>query len=57
VSGLPGLVRLDLLPYNRAAGAKYEAAGMTFRPDYDENRPVNINTRIFEDLGLKVQVM
>ena len=29
--GLPGLIRVDLLPYNRAAGAKYQAAGMQFQ--------------------------
>jgi len=56
VAGLPGLVRVDLLPYNKAAGGKYRAAGMVFKPDYDESRPLNINTRIFEDLGVTVKV-
>jgi len=56
VKGLPGLVRVDLLPYNQAAGGKYRAAGMVFEPDYDESRPLNINTTIFEDLGVKVSV-
>ncbi len=56
VAGLPGLQRVDLLPYNKAAGAKYEAAGMEFKPDYDENRPLNINTGIFERAGIEVRV-
>jgi pyruvate formate lyase activating enzyme len=56
VRGLPGLVRVDLLPYNRAAGAKYAAAGMAFNPGYDETRPVNINPRIFQAAGLEVRV-
>jgi pyruvate formate lyase activating enzyme len=56
VAGLPGLQRVDLLPYNKAAGAKYEAAGMEFTPDYDENRPLNINTGIFERAGIEVRV-
>jgi hypothetical protein len=44
-----------MLPYNRAAGSKYQYAGMEFKPDYDEKRPVNINTKIFEQAGLKVK--
>jgi pyruvate formate lyase activating enzyme len=54
--GLSGLERVDLLPYNRAAGAKYEPAGKVFRPDYDESQPVNVNTRLFERRGVKVRV-
>lgn len=56
VAGLPGLVRVDLLPYNRAAGAKYAAAGLEFRPEYDETRPVNANRRPFEAAGVEVRV-
>ncbi len=49
VCGLPGLVRVDLLPYNKAAGSKYQYAGMEFKPDYDETRPLNINTMLFQN--------
>lgn len=56
VEKLPGLQRVDLLPYNRAAGAKYEAAGKQFMPDYDERQPVNTNIQPFERLGVKVKV-
>ncbi|HEY3342245.1 MAG TPA: radical SAM protein [Anaerolineae bacterium] len=54
--GLPGLLRVDLLPYNRAAGAKYQAAGMQFNPDYDDTRPLNLNTRAFEQAGVPVHI-
>lgn len=54
--GLSGLSHVDLLPYNRAAGSKYEYAGMEFKPDYDEERPLNINTLPFEEYGVKVCV-
>ncbi len=40
VRGMPGLVRVDLLPYNRAAGGKYESVGMPFNPGYDETAGV-----------------
>jgi len=56
VDGLPGLVRVDLLPYNKAAGGKYKAAGMQFKPDYDESRPLNVNASIFESLAIPVRV-
>jgi pyruvate formate lyase activating enzyme len=56
VGGLPGLLRVDLLAYNRAAGAKYPAAGMQFHPDYNEDQPVNIRTDIFSDAGIEVYV-
>ncbi len=56
VADLAGLVRVDLLPYNRAAGGKYRSAGMTFEPGYDETLAVNADTRPFEDAGLAVSV-
>ena len=56
VRGMPGLLWVGLLPYNQAAGSKYEYAGMEFKPDYDEARPLNINTMLFEKSGLKVCV-
>lgn len=56
VNSLPGLVRVDLLPYNRAAGSKYRSIGREFNPDYDEERPLNTNIHIFEQLGIEVRV-
>ncbi len=50
----PNLERVDLLPYNSAAGAKYTAAGMEFLPGFDEKRPINYNTEPFTDAGIKV---
>lgn len=56
VGGLAGLLWVDLLPYNQAAGSKYHYVGMEFKPDYDEARPLNINTKLFEQNGVKVCV-
>ena len=56
IKDLPGLLRVDLLPYNRAAGGKYRAAGMEFKAGYDENSPVNANVVLFEKAGIKVSV-
>lgn len=57
VSGLPGLQRIDLLPYNRAAGAKYRAAGMEFRPSFDETRPVHANLELFASVPAEVRLL
>jgi len=56
VRGRPGLVRVELLPYNRAAGAKYAAAGLEFRPGFDEGRPVNADVSAFRAEGIEARV-
>jgi hypothetical protein len=54
---LPGLVRVDLLPYNRAAGAKYETVGMLFQPSFAEDQPVNPHLDLFERAGLEARIV
>jgi len=54
---LSGLQRVDLLPYNKAAGSKYRSAGMEFKPDYDETHELNLNIALFEQAGIKVTVV
>ena len=56
VQGLPGLLRVDLLPYNRAAGGKYASLGMTFEPGFDETAEVRIETRPFVEANIVVRV-
>ena len=56
VCGLPGLVRVDLLPYNQAAGAKYESVDMKFAPDYDEAHALNFNTALFGKRSVPVRI-
>ena len=53
---LAGPRRVELLPYNKAAGGKYAAAGMRFEPGFDESRPVNVNTECFVREGVEVKV-
>jgi pyruvate formate lyase activating enzyme len=53
---LPGLIQVELLPYNLAAGAKYAAVGRQFLPDYDESKAVNANVKPFYEMGVKVKV-
>lgn len=56
VSELPAPPPLELLPYHRAAGAKYAACGLDWRPDYDETTPVNANLKPFHDLKLEASL-
>jgi len=56
VRGLAGLQRVDLLPYNRAAGGKYAALGMTFHPGFNEGAEVNVETEPFREVGVAVHV-
>jgi len=57
VSGRASLVRVELLPYNRAAGGKYAACGMTFAPGFDESRPVDADTTPFAEAGIEATVV
>lgn len=51
-----GVARVELLPYNRAAGGKYAACGMQFEPMFDESVAVSTDTAAFERLGVPVRV-
>jgi pyruvate formate lyase activating enzyme len=54
--GLSGLLGVELLPYNKAAGSKYQNLGRIFKPEYDETQELNLNTVPFEQAGIKVTV-
>jgi pyruvate formate lyase activating enzyme len=53
---LPGLIRVDLLPYNRAAGGKYAALRRQFCPTYDESQSVHVNLDAFKAAGVQVRL-
>jgi pyruvate formate lyase activating enzyme len=57
VSGMPGLQRVDLLPYNRAAGAKYAACGLPFQPTFDVSRELSFDTSCFKAAGIDARVL
>ncbi|MGA2246676.1 MAG: radical SAM protein [Verrucomicrobiota bacterium] len=57
ITGMPGLQRVDLLPYNRAAGAKYAACGMVFRPTFAEGLEPKVNLSCFKSAGLKARIV
>lgn len=55
--GLCGLERVDLMPYNRAAGGKYGACGRRFSPVWDDAREPVADTAPFVRAGIPVRVV
>lgn len=43
---------LELLPYHQTAGAKYDMVKLKYAPKFDTAKKPNLNTQIFEDLGI-----
>ena len=56
VRGAKALVRVELLPYQRAAGAKYEMVGRMYQVDFDEARAPRMYTECFDREGIAYQV-
>ncbi len=56
VQNSQSLVRVDILPYQRAAGAKYEMVGMQYDPDFEDARPPRFFTEIFDQAGIPYQM-
>lgn len=51
--GASGLQRVELLPYNTNAGAKYGMIGRTFDPGFDTSLQPNLaNADVFEEYGI-----
>lgn len=50
---LPKRPRVELLPYNRAAGGKYAACGLEWRPAYDESVAPQANLKPFQELNVE----
>ena len=54
LAGAPALIQMEFLPYHMTAGAKYPMAGMTYAPEFDTTRPVQVHTEPYERRGIKV---
>ncbi len=48
---------IELMNYNRMAGAKYALCGRVFQPDYDDSVPCNARTEIFAAKGIRSRVL
>lgn len=52
-----GVRQIELLPYNRAAGAKYKAAGRSYQVDFDETVDPQPQKNIFDKHDIEVKVL
>ncbi len=52
-----GVNKIELLPYNRSAGAKYKLVGRDYSVDFDENAAVNTHMEIFNKYKIEVKVL
>ena len=50
------LLRIDILPYQRAAGAKYSMVGRDYSPEFDEAAPPHFFLNIFDEAGIPYKV-
>lgn len=56
VKDAKSLIRVDVLPYQRAAGAKYEMVGRQYDPGFDEDVPPKVFLQKFEANGIPYQL-
>jgi pyruvate formate lyase activating enzyme len=57
MSKLPKSPRVELMPYNRAAGGKYAACRLPWHPSYDENAPFNANLESFQKRNIEASLV
>ncbi len=57
LEGAAALEKVELLPYNRAAGAKYAGVGREYRVDFPQEKPPQIWLEPFERRGIHVDVL
>mgnify|MGYP001038971794 CR=1 FL=1 len=57
IKDAPLLERVELLPYHKTAGAKYEMVNRKFNPMFDVNRQVSISQGIFSQYGIRSVIL
>lgn len=57
LTGSTGLLRVELLPYHKTAGAKYSMLGMEYRPGFDTEASLQPHREIFEQYGIRSEIL
>lgn len=57
LEGAECLEKVELMRYNKAAGAKYSGVGMTYAPDFPEQQEPRIFREPFEKRGIQVDIL
>lgn len=48
---------VELLPYHRTAGAKYEMVGLSYAPSFSTEAQPDLNTAVFKEYGIPCKVI
>lgn len=51
------LLKVELLPYHKTAGAKYDMVGKTYQPAFDTEQSVWHSQQVFEEYGIRSEVL
>ena len=57
ISDFVGDSPVELLPYNKAAGAKYAGLGMNYDPDFPTQQQVRLHTEIFKEENIPCDIL
>lgn len=57
LEGSKNLELVELLPYHKTAGAKYEMVGKTYKPEFDIDRQPNLDREPFLKTGIRCEKM
>ena len=57
LKGAQALVKVELLPYHKTAGAKYSMLDMEYQPDFDTEQAVKTSTDLFAEYGIRCEVL
>lgn len=57
LAGAKALERVEFLPYHKTAGAKYAMVDREYSPDFDPQQGVWISQKIFEEYGIRSEVL
>lgn len=57
LEGAHALEKVELLPYNTAAGAKYAGLSMDYQPQFPVSRKPNIPIEPFKEAGIPCDIL
>jgi len=57
LKGSKNLIKVELLPYQKAAGAKYPMVNEYYNPSFDTEKEVYINQEIFSERGIRSSIL
>ena len=57
IAGARALIKVELLPYHKTAGAKYAMVEKEYRPAFDPEQAVWVSQKIFEEYGIRSEVL